>query len=204
MLISITGNDIAIVLLMILIVFVLILIYAVTSKFNRKKNADKKFTIQDSSTCEHKNFFISADIHRLLASEDGPVKDFIADVSIACSDCNYPFEFIDNGNLIKTYKKGPVVSVSGKKISLPIKPFEPKPFYWTKHIVSDINSDGIQRCILCGEEIYNSNGLSYPAGQPAPQGFPPGELYISEDTNPRITTNKEPSHVLDRIIDCHL
>ena len=58
-----------------------------------------------------------------------------------------------------------------------------------KHLVGNL-VDGIQRCIICGEIINDYTDVMYPAGQPAPKGFPAGPVYVS-GTNPKIYTSIE-------------
>jgi hypothetical protein len=42
----------------------------------------------------------------------------------------------------------------------------------------------IQRCVICGEIIFDYSQACWPSGQIAPKGFSPGELFI-EGVNPK-------------------
>lgn len=63
---------------------------------------------------------------------------------------------------------------------------------YTKHIAGEMGEDLIQYCVICGEEVANYQKTMYPAGSPPPSGWAPGELYISDQGNPKIFTTIEP------------
>lgn len=52
-----------------------------------------------------------------------------------------------------------------------------------KHSVVEMDESRIQRCVLCGEIIHDYSNSSWPVGQPAPSGFPAGEVFV-KDGNP--------------------
>lgn len=71
------------------------------------------------SKCEHMNFKVRAAVNR-LTDENGVVNNYAADISISCSDCNEPFQFIcpDRGMLWDR----PTASLEGFELRAPILP----------------------------------------------------------------------------------
>lgn len=49
-----------------------------------------------------------------------------------------------------------------------------------KHIIGETDETGDQRCLICGESIWDFAGV--------PSGRPAGEVYVSEDKWPTIFT----------------
>lgn len=60
-----------------------------------------------------------------------------------------------------------------------------------RHIVSEMK-DNIQRCIVCGEIIFDYRNVSYPTAQGRPWGFPAGELFI-QGKNPTAYLSQLPA-----------
>lgn len=44
--------------------------------------------------CEHLNFRAMVKVGRLSKEEGGPIKNYMADITICCSDCGLPFQFL--------------------------------------------------------------------------------------------------------------
>ena len=59
--------------------------------------------------------------------------------------------------------------------------------HYIKHVAGPF-TDKIQRCVICGEVINDYTNARWPAGQPAPTGFPEGDLYITDKGNPKTYT----------------
>lgn len=79
---------------------------------------------QDSSqpSCQHFRFFANCMIFRLTDEEGGPVTGFTAEVTVKCSDCNMPFQWlgVDRGLSMAS----PMASADGLKLLAPITPLE--------------------------------------------------------------------------------
>jgi len=61
-----------------------------------------------------------------------------------------------------------------------------------KHLLGEFDKETMtQHCILCGECICDYSNACWPAGQPPPQGWPAGDLYI-EGKNPEMLYNDAP------------
>jgi hypothetical protein len=56
--------------------------------------------------------------------------------------------------------------------------------HYVKHVVGELNGN-VQRCVICGEIINDYRNAMWPVGQPAPTGFAPGDLYITNG-NPKM------------------
>lgn len=70
--------------------------------------------------CEHQNFHVKAEVNRL---ED--TKQFNMDLTVTCSDCNLPFEFL--GLACGLDLQGAMVSIDGQTARLAIIPKGQKP-----------------------------------------------------------------------------
>lgn len=74
------------------------------------------------SKCLHENFAVKADVTRLSDTDGGPVNGFTTDITVKCSDCEMPFQWVG-------LKRGasfaePMVSVDGLELRAPIVPVE--------------------------------------------------------------------------------
>ena len=70
---------------------------------------------------------------------------------------------------------------------------------YTRHIVSEMADNMVQRCIICGKTISDYSNASWPKGSPKPKGFDAGEVYVGVG-NPIIYTISCPDNEL--VIDC--
>jgi hypothetical protein len=62
-----------------------------------------------------------------------------------------------------------------------------------RHIVSEMDENMIQRCIMCGEIIFDYSNAAWPAEQEPPRGFAPGQLFI-QGKNPTSFFNELPDN----------
>lgn len=80
----------------------------------------------DPSTCVHVNFGVRADIGRLKDNDnqpdDAPVKNYVAEITVVCTDCLKPFRFI--GLPCGVDLEGAAVSVDGREARLRILPYD--------------------------------------------------------------------------------
>lgn len=60
------------------------------------------------------------------------------------------------------------------------------------HVVTALDEEMIQRCVLCGEVISDYSNSVWPKDQIAPQGYAPGVVYVSEGSFPKIITKYLP------------
>lgn len=61
-----------------------------------------------------------------------------------------------------------------------------------KHVAGEFNeADLTQSCIMCGEEIENYQGASWPSGQEPPKGWAAGVIYRKKGF-PTVTQTTEP------------
>lgn len=73
------------------------------------------------SDCSHENFAATVDVRR-LTDEQGRVRNFIAEVTVRCTQCEQPFHFVcaDTGfSFVR-----PTVSVGATMLHAPIAPGE--------------------------------------------------------------------------------
>lgn len=71
--------------------------------------------------CPHMNFAVQANVGRLLRSdEDSTIVGFTMDVTVKCTECNKPFEFVGLPMGYSPYR--PMCSVDGQEARMPIKP----------------------------------------------------------------------------------
>lgn len=72
--------------------------------------------------CQHMNFKVGAKVTRLTDIDSGSVTGFTTDITVNCTDCSMPFQWmgLDRGvSLIK-----PMVSFNGLELRAPIIPLE--------------------------------------------------------------------------------
>lgn len=71
--------------------------------------------------CQHHNFQANVAVGRLAADESGEkIVGFSADITVKCSDCGKPFEFV---GLPMGYSPiQPMCSVDGTEARMPLKP----------------------------------------------------------------------------------
>ena len=73
------------------------------------------------SACIHENFHAQANISRCQRSDDdSTIVAFYCDLTVFCSDCGKPFEFI--GLPMGLSPGQPRCSVDGREARMPIKP----------------------------------------------------------------------------------
>ena len=70
-------------------------------------------------SCQHEDFEANVGVHR-LTNDAGQVHAWMADVEVKCAQCGLPFTFPGLANGISSTEAR--VSVSGEKMSVPIKP----------------------------------------------------------------------------------
>ncbi len=72
---------------------------------------------------------------------------------------------------------------------------------FVKHIAGPMENM-VQRCVICGYVISDYRNAMWPMEQGPPQGFNPGEVYISKNTNPTqlLTAVDESKHQVE---DCN-
>lgn len=75
-------------------------------------------------TCKHENFEGRFEITRVTEGEGGPVKDYMADIHIKCTQCQLPFKFI--GMKSGMDYRAPTVSFDGLEARLPLRPSDEK------------------------------------------------------------------------------
>jgi len=63
-----------------------------------------------------------------------------------------------------------------------------------QHCISEMDNNGMQRCIVCGEILTYYSGIMAPVGSQALRGFDPGVIYVSLGQQPRIMTTIEPEN----------
>ena len=64
---------------------------------------------------------------------------------------------------------------------------------FVKHYVTDMDESMVQNCIFCGETISDYRNTMQPIGQPAPRGFPLGDVFVSDTKNPKIFVRELPA-----------
>lgn len=69
--------------------------------------------------CEHKNFVANVNVHRLVSENKTTVVGINADITIKCSDCGQPFEFIGVPAGLSPFH--PMVSADSTELRAPIK-----------------------------------------------------------------------------------
>lgn len=71
--------------------------------------------------CKHENFRVQANIARCQRNDDDPtIVVFYCELTVFCTDCNVPFEFI--GLPMGLSPGQPMCSVDGQEARMPIKP----------------------------------------------------------------------------------
>lgn len=56
---------------------------------------------------------------------------------------------------------------------------------YIRHIVSELDETGVQRCIICGEIINDYRNLMWIKEDGPPKGFAPGVVIASSARNPK-------------------
>lgn len=77
-----------------------------------------------SAPCPHLNFAAQVNVCRVTDGEDGPVKDYQADVTVWCADCKLPFKFIGMKSGLDF--RAPMVSFDGLEARIPLRPSDEK------------------------------------------------------------------------------
>lgn len=72
--------------------------------------------------CAHMEFAVAAAVARLTDGEDGPVRNFVAEIKISCKQCGSPFRFI--GAPTGYAFKHPTCDVPATTLHAPIGPGE--------------------------------------------------------------------------------
>ena len=74
------------------------------------------------TACPHESFEARVEVQRLTDGDGGPVKNYLADITVRCAACGTPFHFVgpDCG---LSFKK-PTVSVGATTLHAPIAPGE--------------------------------------------------------------------------------
>lgn len=70
--------------------------------------------------CDHKNFKAQCDVTRLTNPEGDTITGYTTDISIMCSDCFKPFQFI--GVPMGSSPIQPMCNFDGTELRAPIKP----------------------------------------------------------------------------------
>lgn len=63
---------------------------------------------------------------------------------------------------------------------------------YKKHIAGEMNSEGLQMCVICGEILTDYRGAMVPKGSAPLTGFPSGDIYVSKGS-PTISQTSNPS-----------
>lgn len=74
------------------------------------------------SDCQHENFAAIVETHRITDGDNGPVRNFVAEIQIRCTQCNEPFHFIGPGAGFSFTR--PTVNVGATTLHVPIAPGE--------------------------------------------------------------------------------
>lgn len=119
--------------------------------------------------------------HRNGFSTQGTVADYIADKPHLLK--NFEDHFSDKADFV---------------ISCPIEKNPPRQY--TKHVVGEM-VELVQRCLICGEVISDYRNAWYPAGQDAPTGWAPGELFVSSG-NPIMFATSISDEEMQVAVDC--
>jgi hypothetical protein len=70
--------------------------------------------------CQHENFRAMVNVGRILGKDEKTVEAYMAEVTIACTECGLPFEFVGvNAGL--RYDK-PMASPDAQELRAPIRP----------------------------------------------------------------------------------
>ena len=77
--------------------------------------------------CQHKKFYVEANIARLSHEEGGPITGYTADVKVWCDQCGLPFRFV--GLMSGNHYAEPRVSIDGTELRTPIEPAEHEKFH---------------------------------------------------------------------------
>lgn len=74
--------------------------------------------------CEHEDFRATVAVNR-LGDEGGPVRNYIADITVSCARCGLPFHFVGVPAGLSFYR--PMVNVGATELRAPIAPGEAAP-----------------------------------------------------------------------------
>lgn len=74
------------------------------------------------SDCGHNAFEATTEVHRITDGDDGPVRNFVAEVRFRCTQCDTPFHFVGPDAGFSFTK--PTVSVGALTLHVPIAPGE--------------------------------------------------------------------------------
>ena len=72
--------------------------------------------------CAHPEFSADVGVARITDGDDGPVRNYVADITITCAACGLPFHFI--GPTAGLSFTRPTVDVAGTTLHAPIAPGE--------------------------------------------------------------------------------
>lgn len=82
-------------------------------------------TADPDRACEHPDFSVLAEVHRLTAHDDGPVVGYSANLHIQCIACGEPFRWI--GAPAGLMPNRPCVSPDETELRAPIRPASSDP-----------------------------------------------------------------------------
>lgn len=82
-------------------------------------------TADPDKACEHLNFDVLVEVHRMTPEESLVVEGYAADITISCRDCGEPFRFI--GAPAGAMPDRPCVSVDETELRAPIRPASSDP-----------------------------------------------------------------------------
>jgi hypothetical protein len=74
----------------------------------------------DPEMCTHGNFLLSPKVTKVPSSPEGPIIDYILELSVRCGLCHLPFKF--RGPFVGIVLNQPVVSENELTLSVPIEP----------------------------------------------------------------------------------
>lgn len=73
-------------------------------------------------TCDHGSFAAKVDVARLTDDGGGPVRNFLAEVTVTCAECGTPFHFVGLGTGLSFQR--PMTDVPATTLYAPITPGE--------------------------------------------------------------------------------
>lgn len=81
-------------------------------------------------SCTHEYFEVSASVARLTDVDNGPIKNYLVEITVKCRDCSVDFSFVGLPGGVNT--DHPCVNIDGTELRAPIVPVErllstPKP-----------------------------------------------------------------------------
>lgn len=69
--------------------------------------------------CEHEDFSAAVAVNR-LGDDGGPIRNYVADITVSCARCGLPFHFVGAPAGLSFYR--PMVDVPGTTLHAPIAP----------------------------------------------------------------------------------